>query len=178
MSVALCGDTRCVVRHRLRLMQRSIEQTNKLLGLLRTAGLRLCANGPQRRPWSAVFLQYAVTCLPSPLGAPAEAWLSAAKPLRAASGQIAFGFLEKNRRWAGRDHAPRSQRRCGMVGGGSRLATPVPMIGMVGGRACLWLRVDDQWSMVVAIRSRSMGSEAREGMVRGSARIRCCRGIV
>jgi hypothetical protein len=46
---------------------------------------------------------------------------------------------------------------------------------MVGGRPCLWLRLDGQWSMVVAIRSRSMGSEAREGM--GSAQIRCCRGI-
>src|SRR5262249_2609616 len=46
---------------------------------------------------------------------------------------------------------------------------------MVGGRPCLWLRVDGQWSMVVAIRSRSMSSEAWEGM--GSARIRCCRGI-
>src|SRR5262249_11654174 len=34
---------------------------------------------------------------------------------------------------------------------------------------------DGQWSMVVAIRSRSMGSEAREGM--GCAQIRCCRGI-
>jgi hypothetical protein len=68
---------------------------------------------------------------------------------------------------------------CGMVDGrracgisGSPFATPVPMIGMVGGRPCLWLRVDGQWSMVVAIRSRSMGSEAREGMVR------CCRASV
>jgi hypothetical protein len=34
-----------------------------------------------------------------------------------------------------------------------------------------------RWSMVVAIRSRSMGSEAREETVRCSARIRCCRGI-
>jgi hypothetical protein len=67
------------------------------------------------------------------------------------------------------------RRACGI--GGSRFTTPVPMIGMVGGRPCLWLRVDGQWSMVVAMRSRSMGCEAREGMVRGSARIRCCRGI-
>jgi hypothetical protein len=29
-----------------------------------------------------------------------------AKPLRAASGQIAFGFLEKNRKWCGRDFTP------------------------------------------------------------------------
>jgi hypothetical protein len=40
-------------------------------------------------------------------------------------------------------------------------------VSLVAGR---WSR-----SMAVAIRSRSMGSDAREGM--GSARIRCCRGI-
>src|SRR6185312_1858876 len=40
---------------------------------------------------------------------------------------------------------------------------------MVGGRPVSGLRVDGQWSMVIATRSRSMGSEAREGMVRGRA---------
>jgi hypothetical protein len=41
--------------------------------------------------------------------------LSAAKPLRAPSNQIVFGFLRKNRRWADRDRLPQSQRRFGMV---------------------------------------------------------------
>ena len=57
------------------------------------------------------------------------------------------------------------RRACGIRR--SPFATPVPMIGMVGGRPYLWLRVDGQWSMVVAIRSRSMGSEAQEGTVGG-----------
>jgi DNA-binding transcriptional LysR family regulator len=34
--------------------------------------------------------------------------------LRAVSDQIAFWFLEKNRRWAGRDRALQTHRRCGI----------------------------------------------------------------
>ena len=43
----------------------------------------------------------------------------AAKLLRATPGQISFGYFGswKIRRWAGRDRAPQSQRRCGMIDG-------------------------------------------------------------
>ena len=45
---------------------------------------------------------------------------------------------------------------------------------MVAVDVAAWLWVDGRWSQ----RSRSMGSEAREGMVRGSARMRWCRASV
>ena len=96
--------------------------TNKLLGLSRTGGGLLVRKRPTRCGCgtdSAVFLQYAVARLSSPLGiasmsaqvklrrifelppnngkgaADRKRLPSAAKPLRATSGQIAFGSLEK-----------------------------------------------------------------------------------
>jgi hypothetical protein len=51
MKVPLCGDTRCVVRHGLRLMRMSIERrTNKLLGLLRTDARLFVRKPAQSRP--------------------------------------------------------------------------------------------------------------------------------
>ena len=55
------------------------------------------------------------------------------------------------------------------AGAGRRFGAATKQVAMVGGRPVSGLRVDGQWSMVIATRSRSMGSEAREGMVRGRA---------
>ena len=115
-------------------MRRDIERKNKLLGLdlSQTGGNHLERNGLH-----AVWYGYSAVCGYS-FALAAGNWPHVrprgnalrlpndARPFRADSGQIAFGFLEKNRRWAGRDHAPRSQRhlRWSMVGGLAGHAAP------------------------------------------------------